>query len=69
MEIAHSFRLVLKKALASKNPQKPTDGTIWIAKTFPPWQSCVLDTMRDLYEVSRELSTVILMFNNCIIIF
>jgi leucyl-tRNA synthetase len=29
---------------------KPTDGSIYVAKTFPPWQSCVLDTMRDLYE-------------------
>lgn len=51
MESAHAFRLTQKKAMANKNAQKPTNGAIWIAKTFPPWQSCVLDTMRDLYEV------------------
>lgn len=52
MEAAHAFRLTIKKVLTNKGAQKPTDGIIWIAKTFPPWQSCVLDTMRDLYEVS-----------------
>lgn len=36
--------------LSGKNSQKPTNGAVWIAKTFPPWQSCVLDTMRELYE-------------------
>lgn len=54
MESAHLFRLTQKKMLNSKNPQKATDGVIWIAKTFPPWQSCVLDTMRELYEVRTE---------------
>lgn len=52
MESAHGFRLTQKKAMANaKTAQKPTNGAIWIAKTFPPWQSCVLDTMRDLFEV------------------
>ena len=51
MEAAHAFRLSQKKAMSAKGAQKPTNGVIWVAKTFPPWQSCVLDTMRDLYEV------------------
>jgi leucyl-tRNA synthetase len=51
MEAAHSFRLTQKKAMSAKGAQKPTNGVIWVAKTFPPWQSCVLDTMRALYEV------------------
>lgn len=55
MFAAHSFRLTMKRVLAIKGNQKPTNATVWIAKTFPPWQSCVLDTMRELYEVSLGL--------------
>lgn len=51
MECAHNFRITQKR-IQVKATQKPTDGTIWIAKTYPPWQSCVLDTMREFYEVS-----------------
>ena len=54
MTSVHNFRLSLKKKMASKNPEKPTNGSIWIAKTFPPWQRCVLDTLRELYEVSTK---------------
>jgi leucyl-tRNA synthetase len=54
METAHSFRLTHKKAMLAKNAQKPTDGCVWIAKTFPPWQSCVLDTMRELFEKNNS---------------
>ncbi|CRL00851.1 CLUMA_CG014102, isoform A [Clunio marinus] len=54
METAHVFRLTYKKMMIAKNAQKPTNGCIWIAKTFPPWQSCVLDTMRDLYEKNNS---------------
>ncbi|XP_058124293.1 leucine--tRNA ligase, cytoplasmic [Anopheles ziemanni] len=62
MEAVHSFRLALKnftqlkvvgkggKAPAGGPPVKPSDATIWVAKTFPPWQLCVLDTMRVLYD-------------------
>lgn len=55
MEAAHSFRLTQKQAAQVKGKQivaavRPTNATIWVAKTFPPWQSCVLDTMRELYE-------------------
>lgn len=51
MEAAHTFRLSHKKLLANKGAQKPTNGCVWIAKTFPPWQSFVLDTMRELFDV------------------
>lgn len=60
MEAAHSFRLALKQSMTVKGGKgaapkakilKPTDGVIWVAKEFPPWQSCVLDTMRKLFEV------------------
>uniref|UniRef100_A0A182JFF4 leucine--tRNA ligase n=1 Tax=Anopheles atroparvus TaxID=41427 RepID=A0A182JFF4_ANOAO len=65
MEAAHSFRLALKNLTQQKAGKggkgaggpavKPSDGTIWVAKTFPPWQSCVLDTMRALYEAGGAL--------------
>lgn len=65
MEAAHSFRLSLRQTTQSKGKggkdkeiapaQRPTVGTIWVAKTFPPWQSCVLDTMRELYEKNNGL--------------
>lgn len=57
MEAAHAFRLTQKRSLAKKGAPKPTNGTIWIAKTFPPWQSCVLDTMRALFDVSFKIKT------------
>lgn len=65
MEAAHSFRLILKQAVHVKGKAgkeqpisaavRPTSGTIWVAKTFPPWQSCVLDTMRELYDKHNGL--------------
>lgn len=57
---AHEFRLRLKsymsvgknKKTSGKNvvqaPQKPTHGTVFVAKTYPPWQSTVLTTMADI---------------------
>lgn len=54
MDTAHSFRITLKKMMIGKNVQKPTDGCVWIAKTFPPWQSCVLDTMRELFDKNKS---------------
>lgn len=60
MEAAHSFRLLLTQAsqvkvkggkvLKTQAAPKLSNGTIWVAKTFPPWQSCVLNTLRELYE-------------------
>ncbi|XP_013388845.1 leucine--tRNA ligase, cytoplasmic isoform X1 [Lingula anatina] len=51
------FRLRLKAYMtlgkgkkASPPPSKPTHGTIWIAKTYPPWQNTVLTTLNQLYK-------------------
>ncbi|XP_055640354.1 leucine--tRNA ligase, cytoplasmic [Toxorhynchites rutilus septentrionalis] len=64
MDAAHSFRLNLKNVSQTKTKGgktappavvKPSDGTIWVAKSFPPWQSCVLDTMRELFEKDKKL--------------
>lgn len=59
MDAAHSFRIMLKNYLTPKKTQKgktetltiekPTEGIIWIAKTYPPWQSTVLTVMKNLY--------------------
>lgn len=54
MNATYSFRQNLKQTVLVKGGKgapkgkvpKPTDGLIWVAKEFPPWQSCVLDTMR-----------------------
>lgn len=52
MESAHAFRLLLKKYLGTKGAQKPTNGIIWIAKTYPPWQCYVFNALKEMYEVS-----------------
>lgn len=77
MEAAHSFRLSLKQASqvrtkGGKEQQiqpapKLTNAVIWVAKTYPPWQSCVLNTLSALYQknngfpdnkiISSELGT------------
>lgn len=63
MDAAHSFRILLKNYLTPKKApkrknetsviEKPNQGTIWVAKTYPPWQSTILSTMKDLYLVSN----------------
>jgi leucyl-tRNA synthetase len=72
METAHSFRIVLKNHAQPRKPskgtasisaaEKPTHATIWVAKTFPPWQSTVLKTLKQLHDVSfqRALEMIIL---------
>lgn len=66
MEAAHTFRLNLKNLLQLKGKAgkdksvdtqaaKPNRGLIWVAKTYPPWQCCVLDTMRELFNKSQAL--------------
>lgn len=66
METAHSFRLAQKQTTQSKvkggkdqkssaQPVKLTNAIIWVAKSFPPWQSCVLDTLRELFEKHNGL--------------
>ncbi|XP_031828654.2 leucyl-tRNA synthetase isoform X1 [Nomia melanderi] len=59
MDAAHSFRVLLKvymtpkKGPKGKNEatiiEKPMEGTIWVAKTYPAWQSTILTTMKNLF--------------------
>lgn len=60
MDTAHSFRVHLKTYLQGvrtknhPNPppvEKPNVVTIWVAKTFPEWQSCILTTMSNYFQV------------------
>uniref|UniRef100_A0A8D8W9F9 leucine--tRNA ligase n=1 Tax=Cacopsylla melanoneura TaxID=428564 RepID=A0A8D8W9F9_9HEMI len=65
MEAAHSFRLQVKNHIltAAKKKgkkqvggggvclvEKPTHATVWVAKTYPPWQSIVLTTMKEMMQ-------------------
>ncbi|RUS86732.1 hypothetical protein EGW08_005522 [Elysia chlorotica] len=56
---AHEFRL-RKKALLNqgKGGKKlssiPTHATVWVAKTYPPWQNLVLTTLHKLYEANNS---------------
>lgn len=67
MEAAHAFRLQVKNHIltASKKKgkkgstvsssclvEKPTHATVWVAKTFPPWQSIVLTTIKEMMQSS-----------------
>lgn len=51
MDAAHSFRVCLQKSHTSKNAEKPSCGIIYVAKTWPPWQSLILTTLKELYTV------------------
>ncbi|KAI4462763.1 leucyl-trna synthetase [Holotrichia oblita] len=65
MEAAHSFRVYLKTYLTPPKPtkanptpaapEKPNRVTIWVAKNYPPWQSCILTTMQQLYQKDGKL--------------
>ncbi|KAH0558055.1 leucine--tRNA ligase, cytoplasmic [Cotesia glomerata] len=64
MDAAHSFRILLKNYSVKKTGkgkmekiegEKPDRGIIWVAKTFPPWQSAVLTTMKELYCKNNNL--------------
>lgn len=60
MEAAHTFRITWKQSSQIKikggkeqkvaSTQKLTNAVIWVAKTFPPWQSCVLNTLLALFN-------------------
>ena len=61
MEAAREFRQKLKSAIAppkakkgksveSDAPKKPTHATIYVAKTYPPWQCNVLSKLKELYR-------------------
>ncbi len=58
METAREFRLKLKSAssVGGKKGQaavpaaKPTHATVFVAKTYPPWQCTVLSVLKQFYE-------------------
>lgn len=60
METAHSFRVYLKTYMqgikTKNNPKanvvpKPDVLNVWVAKTFPAWQSCILTALKQHLEV------------------
>ncbi|XP_050299958.1 leucine--tRNA ligase, cytoplasmic [Anthonomus grandis grandis] len=65
MEAAHSFRVHLKNyyMLGAKSKQKanipPTEKpnicTIWVAKSFPTWQSCILGVLKEHFVKNGSL--------------
>ena len=64
MEAARDFRLKLKAACqpakakkgqaAPKAAKRPTHATLYVAKTYPPWQCAVLSTLKAMYEKSDQ---------------
>jgi len=64
MECARDFRLRLKNMIAAankkkgKNPSvgvgKPTQGVVYVAKEYPPWQQVVLKTLREMYTQNNN---------------
>uniref|UniRef100_A0A6A7FPE5 leucine--tRNA ligase n=2 Tax=Hirondellea gigas TaxID=1518452 RepID=A0A6A7FPE5_9CRUS len=56
-DISHTFRLRVKNAMIVRNKkgssvksdEKASHGVIWVAKTFPDWQSTILAKMHQLY--------------------
>lgn len=61
IEAAHALRLHLKnhmtprrgkKDVGTAPVEKPTHAMVWVARSFPPWQSTVLTCLKELYEVS-----------------
>ncbi|XP_071570037.1 leucine--tRNA ligase, cytoplasmic [Temnothorax nylanderi] len=63
MDAAHTFRILLKNYMTPKKSrakndftdiEKPTQGIIWVAKTYPPWQSIILTTIREMYSKNEN---------------
>ncbi|XP_046391331.1 leucine--tRNA ligase, cytoplasmic [Ischnura elegans] len=40
---------------SSLQEAQPTHGTVWVAKTFPPWQTIVLTTMANKLDANKKL--------------
>ncbi|XP_067663552.1 leucine--tRNA ligase, cytoplasmic-like [Haliotis asinina] len=58
-DAAHEFRIRLKAYTApgkgKKGPPAPSQATVWVAKTFPPWQSAVLTKLKELHKPETGL--------------
>lgn len=64
-QAARDFRLRLKTYLtaitvkgakkgANTSVAKPTHGTVWIAKSYPLWQSIILSLLQERYDVRKH---------------
>lgn len=57
MDAAHDFRKRLKGYTATGKGKKevpaPTHATIFIAKSYPPWQNTILTTLRSMFNESE----------------
>lgn len=79
MDAAHSFRIHLKGYMTPKKGpkgktetstiEKPTLGTVWLAKTYPLWQNTVLTTMKNLYLVSNCFELRLTSIRQCVSIY
>merc|ERR1712106_99564 len=52
---AHMMPGKAKKGETAAIPQTPSHGLVWIAKTFPTWQSLILNTMHTLYKSNNNV--------------
>lgn len=71
-DAAHDFRIRLKQLLTPAKGKKvkldnATHGTIWIAKTYPPWQNTVLSTLKTLYEACFDFLCLFVIHDNVIV--
>ena len=85
MEAARDFRLKFKTAVAppkakkgksvsSEAPKRPTHATLYVAKTYPPWQCHVLTKLKEMYSdpsqppdnkaISQEMAKITELENN-----
>ncbi|KAL4230623.1 Leucine--tRNA ligase [Mactra antiquata] len=59
MDAAHDFRKRFKQYTATGKGKKvvppPTHATIYIAKSYPPWQNTILTTLRNMYNEKTGL--------------
>lgn len=67
MDAVHEFRLRLKAFRAASSKTKKKDlsmcppgpqmmrATVWVAKTFPPWQLAILNALKSLFEKNAGL--------------
>lgn len=71
MDTAHTLRLHLKtylqgvKTKGKSNPDpvsKPDVAELWVAKIYPQWQSIILDTLKQIFEVKKTYFITLIIF-------
>lgn len=79
-QAARDFRLRMKTyltALTSKGAKKaanapvakPTHGTVWIAKSYPLWQSIILSLLQERYNVRKRNFCRLINFQEITLVF